>query len=325
MKCIVIYYSQTGNTKKIAEAIHSGMNRGAETSDIAYLRDIDPKALENYDLIGIGAPVWYGREPRNVGKFIEDLPSLEGRYGFVFCTHGTMPGDYISNMVQALRGRGIIVSGWNDWFGSLTDAMGPKPYYTDGHPDEIDLNDAEYFGREILERSKKISEGASELIPELLQDEAYNERYGFQELPPMPEDGERDIEDNPMKVDIILDVSMCQYPKCTICVDNCPTQSIDPSRSTPHRRGTCESCMFCEQICPTGAIGVVRDLHMTIDPSIFIKAAEQLLKYKELRRFRPLVPFDEVRFDGPGERIGHHPKLNIRGGVGVPRKTLETG
>ena len=28
IKGIVIYYSQTGNTKKIAQAIHTGMNQG---------------------------------------------------------------------------------------------------------------------------------------------------------------------------------------------------------------------------------------------------------------------------------------------------------
>jgi menaquinone-dependent protoporphyrinogen IX oxidase len=35
MKSIVIYNSMSGNTKKIAEAIHTGMSRSGEQCDIA--------------------------------------------------------------------------------------------------------------------------------------------------------------------------------------------------------------------------------------------------------------------------------------------------
>ena len=39
------------------------------------------------------------------------------------------------------------------------------PYYTAGHPDEIDLREAEEFGREMVERSRRISAGETKLIP----------------------------------------------------------------------------------------------------------------------------------------------------------------
>ena len=54
MKSIVIYYSQTGNTKKIAQAIHTGMSELSEQCDIARLQDIDTEDLTKYDLIGLG-------------------------------------------------------------------------------------------------------------------------------------------------------------------------------------------------------------------------------------------------------------------------------
>jgi flavodoxin len=38
MKSIVIYYSWTGNTKQIAEAIYSGMKELSEECDIARLQ-----------------------------------------------------------------------------------------------------------------------------------------------------------------------------------------------------------------------------------------------------------------------------------------------
>ena len=72
MKCVVIYYSQSGNTRKIAEAIHAGMRQSGEQCDIARLRDIDTPALAGYDLIGLGSPVMYHKELSNVTDFIEN-------------------------------------------------------------------------------------------------------------------------------------------------------------------------------------------------------------------------------------------------------------
>ena len=70
MKSIVIYFSITGNTKKIAQAIHSGMSQSGETCDIARLRDVEAQDLAGYDLIGLGSPVMWLRELANVTQFI---------------------------------------------------------------------------------------------------------------------------------------------------------------------------------------------------------------------------------------------------------------
>ena len=143
MKSIVIYYSQTGNTKQIAEAIHSGISQLAEKCKIAALEEVDNRELLDYELIGLGSPVIDFQEPAIVTDFINNLPSLKGRYGFSFCTHGTCLGEYISRTVRALRRTGLRVTGWNDWYGSVFIPYFPKPYYTDGHPDDVDLKEAD--------------------------------------------------------------------------------------------------------------------------------------------------------------------------------------
>ena len=58
MKSIVIYYSQTGNTKTIAEAIRDGMFAENGQCDLAAFRDVTAQRLQEYDLIGIGTPIW---------------------------------------------------------------------------------------------------------------------------------------------------------------------------------------------------------------------------------------------------------------------------
>ena len=52
-----------------------------------------------------------------------------------------------------------------DWYGSVFLPEMPHPYPTDGHPDEIDLKEAEDFGREMVENSRRIHNGQTELIP----------------------------------------------------------------------------------------------------------------------------------------------------------------
>lgn len=318
MKSIVIYYSQTGNTKRIAEAIHSGMSQLAEKCDIAPLGVVDTRELLNYDLIGLGSPVPL---PTIITNFINDMPSLKGRYGFTFCTHGTTPSDYIARMVAALRRKGLIITGWNNWFGSVFIPIVPKPYYTDGHPDEVDLKEAKDFGREIVERSRRISMGEARLIPRLPRKEKYDRLYGTPPpLGPEEEDTRRKLLGELGKLKPRLNVEKCRYPKCSICMDNCPTHSINMSESPPISDQTCQPCWlwFCEQLCPTGAIEVdwePMDKLEDMLKSRFSRFAESLKTYKELRRLRSLVPFEEVGRDKPLYKIKKHPRLIIRDGV----------
>ncbi|MEJ2111864.1 MAG: flavodoxin domain-containing protein, partial [Acidobacteriota bacterium] len=129
MKSIVIYYSMTGNTKKIAEAIQKGIGPNC---DLVCLGNVNYHSLVSYELIGIGAPAIGYREPPIVTEFMRNLPRLKGKYAFTFCTHGTCPCGFVVEMVKALRKKGLKVTGWNDWFGSAFMPYIGRPYYTDG-------------------------------------------------------------------------------------------------------------------------------------------------------------------------------------------------
>ena len=90
MKSIVIYYSQSGNTRKVARAIHKGMEQKAEPCDISQIKDLDPSDVNQYDLIGLGSPVWNGGFTPNMRIFVENIPQQEGRHIFSFNTHGVI-------------------------------------------------------------------------------------------------------------------------------------------------------------------------------------------------------------------------------------------
>ncbi len=81
MKSIVIYYSQTGNTNIIAQALQKGITQQTGQCDIARLKEIKPEEWLNYDLIGIGSPVWGSCPTLNVIYHIKSLPpTVKGKH-----------------------------------------------------------------------------------------------------------------------------------------------------------------------------------------------------------------------------------------------------
>ncbi len=298
MKSIVIYYSQTGNTKKIAQAIHAGISQTKSTCDIARLKDVNPSNLRDYDLIGLGSPVFHCREHANVANFIRCMKLLDGKHAFAFYTHGTLPGYYLAEVVPAMIQRaGLLVIGWNDWFGAGYHPVLPKPYFTDGHPDEIDLKEAEDFGREMVERSKRISLGETQLIPKLPVGIEYYKTFFPVSDPLDSAEGEILLVRRPK---FEVNVEKCNYPKCTHCIDYCPTNAIDMTKSPPVFHRECESCFLCEQTCPRGAIECYYEQAM--DPenpvNVFvIQKARDALEAKGL--FRRLISDEEIGWDTP--------------------------
>jgi flavodoxin/ferredoxin len=297
MKSIVIYDSYTGNTKKIAYAIHTGMNRVAEQCDIARLREVNWQGLVSYDLIGLGSPVFEFRELANVTNFIEHyMESLEGKHAFAFCTHGASMGHYLSRVVPAMMQRGLVVIGWNDWYGAAHYPFFPKPYITDGHPDAIDLKEAEDFGTEMVLRSRRIYQGETQLIPAFPKGRDYDEIYGSvrQFLEGEIDKELRRAQSSWFKVN----TEKCNYPKCTFCIDICPMKAIDFSVSPPVFTFKCDKCWHCEQTCPRGAIEVDWNAYKKIlDQRVteMLEELEETMEKAEAKgRFRRLVPRENI-------------------------------
>jgi flavodoxin/formate hydrogenlyase subunit 6/NADH:ubiquinone oxidoreductase subunit I len=166
LKGIVIYHSNTGNTGKIAGAIYRGM-KAVMNCDIAPVNKLDPKEMGKYDFIAFGGPIWYFREPANLRFFIYYMPHSAGKLCILFATHGAQPFVFFYSIAQVLLKKAFTIIGWNHWYGGCVTTTYPKPYFTDGHPDEIDLKEAEAFGREMAERAIRIYAGEKDLIPEI--------------------------------------------------------------------------------------------------------------------------------------------------------------
>jgi flavodoxin/ferredoxin len=306
MKSVVIWFSQTGNTEHIAAAIGEGIELAGSECDLVRIKDVNPKKLLQYDLIGLGAPVFHFGEPMNVKWFIDRMAFVGGKHAFAFCTHGTIPEYYFPNIVPRLKKRGLTVIGTKDWYCSCYLPALPKPYFTDGHPDEVDLQQARDFGREMVERSRRISLGETDLVPPVPV-----------APPPLP---------NTLQVDGIpvsfssyvrFDKEKCTYPRCRLCMDNCPVDGIDLSMDPPVIAEPCDNCHFCANLCPTGALddtGVAEKMErlmaggMTMVPHLERAEAEG--------RFRRLVPVEKVGSEPPIYKVHNkHPRWVIGSGL----------
>jgi flavodoxin len=165
MKALIIYFSQTGNTLRIAECIRDGILAADGQCEMTILKDAKTKSLSGYDLVGIGAPVFWYKEPSNVRDFIEGLPELNGQHWFVFCTHGNIIGNYFPSVAEKLQAKRATVIGFHNTYANITVPFYPQPSYTSGHPDVVDFEQAKDFGKEIIKRSVKITNGDRDLIP----------------------------------------------------------------------------------------------------------------------------------------------------------------
>jgi ferredoxin len=206
-----------------------------------------------------------------------------------------------------LRKKGLIVIGWNDWYGgvwTLPNHFTPTP--TDGHPDAIDLRDAEQWGREMVWRSQRIYAGDASLIP------TGPEPFTW------PDFGYDDSLLKALQFSKIVEYQKdkCVYPKCRLCMDNCPVDGIDLTVNPPIIATPCMNCSFCEQVCPTGALHLdendLEQLFRFHRDAIRDVCTKYLEQSEAEGHFRRLIPREKITWETPIYKVyNKHPRFII--------------
>ncbi len=88
MKSLVTYFTQTNNTKMIAEAIFEVISRSGEAI-IDTIRRVDLGSLDEYDILFVGAPCHDSDLAPPVKGFLERLPKSPNFKLVGFFTHAT--------------------------------------------------------------------------------------------------------------------------------------------------------------------------------------------------------------------------------------------
>ncbi len=150
-KILVAYFSHSGNTREIANQIHTrvsgdifeivAVNPYPSDYDEAveqarkelkeeYRPELKTKVenMESYDVVFVGYPIWWGTVPRPVASFLSEY-DFSGKIIIPFCTHeGSGLGRSVEDITElcpqsaildglAVRGSGVRkaqneVSGW---------------------------------------------------------------------------------------------------------------------------------------------------------------------------------------------------------------------
>jgi flavodoxin/ferredoxin len=288
VKTLIICFSQTGNTQKIADCIRDGILEVTGQCDLVNLSDVNTNSLAEYDLVGLGCPVFYYQEPFNVRDFIESLPHLESKHWFVFCSHGSVIGGTFPSMAERLGKKGITVIGYHDSYADGTLPFYPYPTLTTGHPDSLDLGAAHAFGKEIARRSQRIAEGDRSLIPA---------------VKPVPDEWVRTA--GMLNSDFLtqmmprlrIDMEKCTH--CHACEDNCPVKGIDVETDPVRIQEPCIYCYYCAKICPTLAIEADWDMLVAMAPENYARYRQALDEAAARGEFRWLVNPDTINFEDP--------------------------
>jgi flavodoxin len=125
MKALVIYYSATGNTEKVAHAIHESLLEAKVKTTLLKVQDASGEELYDYDLVFLGSPSFEFLPAAPVMRFIKNkmnlhrnrgdiklcAPRIQGKTAMVFCTYSgphtgineaTTAGKYMAQFLEHL-------------------------------------------------------------------------------------------------------------------------------------------------------------------------------------------------------------------------------
>lgn len=164
MKVLVAYYSDTGNTKKVADAVYDAI--GESEKEICLAKEASN--LSDYDLIFCGFPVQSMGLPAKMEEFVKGIP--EGKNVAFFATHGSLRGGELAitafyaalglaknlKVMGTFGCRGVVKQ-------AIVDALLKKAEHRGwaleaqsavGHPDEADLEDAKAFAVSMVTKAR---------------------------------------------------------------------------------------------------------------------------------------------------------------------------
>jgi len=156
METAVIYVSiHHGNTEKIAKEIANILE-----ARLLKVEEANPECLSEFDLLGFGSGIYYGKYHKNLLRLIHELPIMERKKAFVFSTSGVSDRLIEENLHRnnqtirdALAGKKFDIIGEFSCCGFMTWA-----YYrlvggrNKGRPNPDDLRRARIFAENLREK-----------------------------------------------------------------------------------------------------------------------------------------------------------------------------
>ncbi len=158
MKVLILYYSRTGNTKKLAEEIASGVVdvEGVQAM-IKSTADVSKEDFVSADAMIVGSPVYFGSMAAPLkdilDKYVGVRKKMENKVGAAFATSADPSGGKETTMIsiiQALLIYGMII------VGDPLDATGHYGVSCLGTPDAAAAENGRKLGKRVATLVKKL-------------------------------------------------------------------------------------------------------------------------------------------------------------------------
>ncbi|HEC81244.1 MAG TPA: flavodoxin family protein [Thermoplasmatales archaeon] len=158
MQVLIMYYSRTGNTKKLAEKIAQGVKKVEGVNCVVKpAHEVTEQDLLESDAVVAGSPVYFGTmaaELKQVfDKFVDIREHMENKVGAAFATCADPSGGKettIMSILQAMLIYGMIV------VGDPLEATGHYGVACCGSPDEAVAENAMKLGKRVASLVKKL-------------------------------------------------------------------------------------------------------------------------------------------------------------------------
>jgi NAD(P)H dehydrogenase (quinone) len=154
-KILVTYYSRTGHTQHMAEAVAEGAAPHAAKVDLKPIAELTPADLLKYDAIIIGSPTYYGTMAAPIKRLLDDSVAihgqLSGKIGGAFASSANIGGGNettVLDLLKALLIHGMVIPG-----NASGDHYGPVAV---GEPDARSRKGCEALGAMVAVLATKL-------------------------------------------------------------------------------------------------------------------------------------------------------------------------
>ena len=231
---ITAYFSPTGTTRKIVDAIARGMEISQKkTIDLTLPQDVLKRFPELTDeLVIFGAPVYGGRLP---GEAVKRFSRLEGNNNpsVVVVLYGNREfEDALLELRDLALKQGFTPVAGAAFIGEHSYTK-PETPIADGRPGPEDIARAEHFGKEVINKMSSIETLGEEKPVAVPGNSPYKDAM------PLTDDCAKS------------DMDICTI--CNTCVTLCPAGAITPDDYYTTDPKLCIMCCACVKGCPEEA------------------------------------------------------------------------
>ena len=250
MRIPIFYFSGTGNTWFVTQEIanqlkdlgHDVSVHAIESDDVKNPTSLY-KLIETADIMGIGYPIYGSNLPKIIKNFLLNLPDTEDKVVFGYCTQMTISGnggafinEYIKDKGYELKWASYIVMPSNLEFPPLVIFKIPTRRRI--------IN--------ILKEAKEKIEIFTEHIHNndpWIEDQTVIDKFYTTVSRPI-----FSIEFPEYRKLAYVDMTKCT--KCNLCIELCPTNSMEYINGKINIDESCIFCLRCYSFCPHKAINL---------------------------------------------------------------------